>query len=667
MILLFNFYSIAKERLFFILIFFFSSSHLISQTNTRDSLQLKLKLFSENAAETTEYVSILNKLAHSYRFINPDSLKFYADKALNSSQRISYFDGEIEASIRQGDYYSDIGNPKKADEVYKSIQNQLLINEHPKLLVELLKSMSLNHFFNEDIKKGFDSSYKAISIAKNNNLKKTEATLRHNLGYVYWSNNLYDEAQEEYIIADSLWNISGDAMDLAITKSNIALNALDKGDLKMARVYIDKSIDFLAKTQNLLWISRIYRVNARYFVAKRMFDTALSWNQKSDSILKLIDNPRDELQANELFSKIYINKNELKKAEPYILEMHSLAKKINDQRFIKQSYFYLKELEFQIGNLPKMITYQRAFDSLSLKINVAGKINNLKFLRAKQEFDKEQLRIKLENEKKLSQQKSVNRVIVFALIISLIIAMLIRQNNSNQKEANRKLKEINSTKDRIFSIIGHDLKTPLNTLKELLELFKDKAISPKEMIALTPRIQNNVDYSTFTLNNLLYWAQSQMDGIRADPSKMNITKIVADTIAVFSIEALKKNIQIRNKITAEYIVDFDCEHLRIIFRNLISNAIKFTPNNGEIEICSDSTSIHTTIKICDTGIGIDENTYSKLFNQDKMYSTKGTNNEKGTGLGLSICKELLQKNNSLLKIEPNSPNGSCFIITIPKT
>ncbi len=671
MILILKFYiSNTKKILPILFALLFFSVLQAQDIYQKDSLLKELhslKYKTPTQKESIEYVNLLNELSALYRFRDPDSLNIISKIALDISKKIDYEKGMVVSKIRQGDYFSDTSKPKTAEKIYEELKTLQFVNSHPEIMIDVLKSCSFNHFFRDKLKEGINHIYRAIVIAKENKFYKIEARLRHNLGYFYWSRELFEEAQQEYMVADSLWNVAGDTINLALTKSNIALNSLGLNKLEKAEKYINQSIDVISKGSNSLWLSRNYRVKSSYFIASKDFKNALIFNKKSDSVLDFLFNPRDKLQILENYAEIFYKNGSLDQLQEYNLKLYNLADELKNTKAIREAYYYSKEVEFQKGNFKQTVTYQRILDSLDGKLEEHRRTNNLKFLRAKLEYDKGQIELRAENERKLARQTNANRITIIALIISLLIGCLIIKYYYNQKKVNKELKEINDTKDKIFSIIGHDLKTPLNTLKELLELFKDKAISPKEMIALTPRIQNNVDYGTFTLNNLLYWAQSQMDGIRADPSKINITKIVADTVLVFSNEALKKNIQIRNRITAEDMVYFDCEHLRIIFRNLISNAIKFTPDNGEIEICSDSTSLHTTIKICDAGIGIDENTYSKLFNQDKMYSTKGTNNEKGTGLGLSICKELLQKNNSLLKIEPNSPNGSCFIITIPKT
>lgn len=669
MIKSFHSYLIFIIRIVLISSLFLSHIELSAQNSNKDSLLSKFKVFKnlpKQEKNTKENINLLNELSAYYRFRNPDSLNMLSKYAFELSKELKYGEGVIIATIRQGDYYSDIGKVDEAQKFYNSAGKLLAQDKNPGLELNLLKSLSLNFFFNGNLKEGFDASYKAITIAKENSLIKDEATLRHNLGYIYWSNKLYDEAEIEYLIADSLWSVQGKEIDLALTKSNIALNALDKGNLEIAKIYLKQSIDVLSKTDNILWLSRTYRVKSRYFIEMNTLDSALVWISKSDNILQHLYNPRDKLQILEIFSEIYFRKKSQGKTTEYSSKLYALAMELNDSKALKKSYFYLKELEYSKSDFKKMISYQRAYDSLQLKLDETNKVNNLKFLRAKLEYDREQIEINAQNEKRQAKQRTINRIGVFLLFVTAIIGFLIWKNHVNQRNSNRKLKEINETKNKIFSIIGHDLKTPLTTLHELLELFKKKAISPKEMLELTPKIQNSVDYSTFTLNNLLYWAQSQMNGIIANPSEIAIDVVINDTISVFDIKAKRKNIQIENNITQKITGKFDHEHLRIILRNILCNAIKFTPNNGKISISSEQDISHIKINISDTGKGYDLSNYDSLLNGEPVISTKGTNDEKGTGLGLSICKELLDKNNSKLQIKLIKPTGSCFTVVLPK-
>ena len=231
------------------------------------------------------------------------------------------------------------------------------------------------------------------------------------------------------------------------------------------------------------------------------------------------------------------------------------------------------------------------------------------------------------------------------------------------------LKDLNATKDKFFSIIAHDLKNPFSNILGFSELLRDE-VRENDLDAIEQ--YSNLIYSsahqTFRLlENLLDWANTHRGQMIFYPEMLSLKEIASDVTENLLQYAEKKTIDLKNNITEETMIPADKNMLKSILRNLITNAIKFTPHNGIIEL---SSSVHDqNVEICvkDTGIGMSEPTRNDLFRLDVNHSTKGTDDEKGTGLGLLLIKEFVQKHHGKIWVESEQGKGSAFKFMLPLT
>ena len=254
----------------------------------------------------------------------------------------------------------------------------------------------------------------------------------------------------------------------------------------------------------------------------------------------------------------------------------------------------------------------------------------------------------------------------------------IMRNIENRKAAERKilnqseeLKKLNAMKDKFFSIVAHDLKNPISSLLNISEFLIDdfnakKNEAVKEEITM---LHYSIVNTYKLLENLLEWSRSQMGSIVYTPSEIPITKILNDCIASLTAQAAAKNISIQlNNSLGECLMNCDFNMIQTVLRNLISNALKFSFVGSTVEIgVTNYSNSHIQISVKDSGIGIDTNDTSKLFRIDeKIISSKGTNDESGTGLGLILCKEFIDKHNCKIWVESKKGKGTTFFFTLPK-
>ncbi len=231
------------------------------------------------------------------------------------------------------------------------------------------------------------------------------------------------------------------------------------------------------------------------------------------------------------------------------------------------------------------------------------------------------------------------------------------------EEQTVQLAELNSLKNKLFSVISHDLKTPMYALRNLFQNMRDNDLPPQEIKDLLPDVVNELNYTTGLMENLLQWARSQMQSNSVHPQQLDIQSLSTEVFQLLKIQAEAKQIHINLKVNQPMFVYADKDMINLVLRNLVANAIKFTPENGEIKIQAKKTAANIEVSVIDNGVGISKENIQKLFNE--YYTSKGTANESGTGLGLMLCKEFLTRNGGQMKIESQEGKGSVFSFTLP--
>lgn len=227
------------------------------------------------------------------------------------------------------------------------------------------------------------------------------------------------------------------------------------------------------------------------------------------------------------------------------------------------------------------------------------------------------------------------------------------------------LGELNRTKEKLFSIIAHDMRSPLGSLRGSLDLLQQQMISAAEFEQIAAILIQQVDDLQASQENLLQWSRSQLSGISVREQLVSLRKLVEEKTASLQPQAIKKDISIRIEISDQALVKADIDHCSLILRNLLTNAIKFSPVGGLIVVSSQAQHDFIRISIADEGIGMSPAQLDLLNAGSVNVSTRGTSNEKGTGLGLLLCKEFLEKNGGHLHITPNHPKGSVVSFLLP--
>ncbi len=243
----------------------------------------------------------------------------------------------------------------------------------------------------------------------------------------------------------------------------------------------------------------------------------------------------------------------------------------------------------------------------------------------------------------------------------------LNEANQNLLKSEKKLMAINSSKDKFFSIISHDLRNPFASISSFSRIIKRdiKSMSQQELIELVGEMDASILKINNLLDNLLMWSRSQSGKNIFFPQSINLLEVINDNIELFSASAKEKGVSLNSEVNKDISVYADKNMLDTIIRNLVSNSVKYSKADGIVSITAVQNEKYAVISIIDNGVGISDEDKMKLFNSDLFHSTYGTNEEKGSGLGLKICKEFVEKLGGEITFESQQGVGSEFTFTVP--
>jgi len=256
---------------------------------------------------------------------------------------------------------------------------------------------------------------------------------------------------------------------------------------------------------------------------------------------------------------------------------------------------------------------------------------------------------------------------ISVLIVGKMNAIILR--NLDLVERQKKELEIaNSTKDKLFSVIAHDLKIPFCSLIGFMQMFCDENenFSDKRKIEIFEKLLVSSEGTLFLLENLLAWSQSQINETNLKSEAINVKSLFDECVAPYVSVAEKKEITINQNVSQDVELIGDAASLRIILCNLISNAIKFTSRHGHVTMTAMSDEMEVTFCVADSGIGMDDSMMKRVLDSTDHISTLGTDRESGTGLGVGLCQELVNKNKGKIWVKSVVGEGSSFFISFPK-
>ncbi|AWX45911.1 Tetratricopeptide repeat protein [Flagellimonas maritima] len=662
----------------------FLVANLQAQKNKKDSLTYRLRLLESTNqfdAKDSTHIKLLINLAQAYRFINKDSLYTISNRALDYSNEIGYNTGKIMAWEAMGCYYSDEGNTTESLQWFKKALTLARANNNKKRELNIINNLAYDYKYEGNYAEALSLFLKGIDVAEQTDDKLMLSILNESIASLYAEQKDFKNAFAFYDKVLIINKELGNEITSAETQSNIATLYKDAKNFEYAMFNINKSISTFEKHKIYDWLAYAYEVKGSIYLAQNKYQWALYWYDQSNLLHEQrLDDEREEIQLLNGMAKVYLGLERDSISLQYAKDGFRLSKKIKSLQGQKDCSETLYKIHKNKGDFDSALGYLEVFKKLSDTLSKDKSKQSLSLLETKLKYEKEKQDLIASNKTALAKQRNYIYLGLVLLCISLIITFLVKRSARIQKKLNKELKEkskvviereselheINKTNTKLFSIIGHDLRGPIGALQGILKLFTDGDMAKEEFLSFIPKLKSDVDNIAFTLNNLLSWGQTQLNGVITKPKRVSLEKIVSSNIQLLSEIASGKSIKIMNQLPENPLIFADQNQIDIVVRNLLSNAIKFTPENGLITIEAQEKSDMWEIIIRDTGIGMNKEIQNKIFKNTTNITTYGTNNEKGTGLGLSLCKEMILKNKGQIWVESILRKGSSFHFTLPK-
>nr|WP_255737424.1 tetratricopeptide repeat-containing sensor histidine kinase [Cognataquiflexum nitidum] len=520
----------------------------------------------------------------------------------------------------------------------------------------------------------------ALEISKKNNNPVQIGHSLNNIGQIYFYRDLFEESLEYYKAAETQFLKVGDQEGLAYNYTGMSpvLGALGKN--KEALEIINKAIKIREEEGNKrqLLVSKFNR--------SVLLMSMGEFNNVEEDVLNLyhygISNDKIRaIHALEKLVELNLATGKISQAVQFAEEAKSLHEQRPNSESMIEIYEMMYQLYFDRGNTAESKKYLSLLDEEKEVLSAERIKNYLAGLTIKKQKD-EIAALSRENELMQSNQK-FKMYITFALLMlafSLFVALSIYYRSYKKEIYNiRRLREkqlkiesqaaelnrLNIEKDKIFSILAHDLKAPLDSLWGMVKLINEDNLSQEEFESYLPILSQNLGNNSMLLENLLIWSRSQMRGMNTQFSKFNLHDLVDQNLTFLSGSGYFKGQVLENYIPKFIVIEAEKTMLEIVIRNLLTNALKFTHANDKITVALEEEDDFYTVSVSDQGIGMTESSLSKLFGNE-FYTTTGTHQEKGTGLGLLLSKELVRKNRGEIWAKSQIGSGSTFCFTLPK-
>nr|WP_315150061.1 tetratricopeptide repeat protein [uncultured Flavobacterium sp.] len=628
-----------KKLVFIILLLVANNSFAQNKTNKIiDSLKIELK---KTKIDTVK-INILNEMCSHNFYQNPLIGLGYSEIALDLSKKIKWKKGIAVAYNHLGVCYwinkklvKSIDCFQKSLIYYKELKDQANIadiyNHLGTVYGETNNHKQALHYYN--------TAYRINT--KINNVLQTANDLT-GMADIHFKIGNHQKAINYYVIANQKYAAVLNIFGIGLTSFNIGKIYVIQKKYSKALEYYNKALDKFTASKSVYHLGSVYlEIGKAHYIFS--FDNK---REKRNKLNLAIKNLKKAIQ-------FYSKNNSFDQVNECNIELSKTYEEIGEYKLALDTYKEYVKLEKTVLNYAKE--------------------NRLTELKTQREFEIKNSQIQTQELKIKSDRRKVLLLITISISIAILLTLFLwlyiskRKTNQLLLEKNQEISNINKQKDKFFSIIAHDLRGPFGGFLGLTELLAEDidSMNKEDIQFAAANMKSSAHNLNRLLDNLLEWSRMEQGLVPFSPKKHNLLKAVKESTATLQNAADKKNIRIETAIDDSSKIYADYHILQSVIRNILANAIKFTPREGNIKIQGKEETNYTIISICDTGIGMDAKMLENIFQLDVKNNRKGTEDEPSSGLGLILCKEFIEKHRGKIWIESEVNKGSCFYFSFP--
>jgi len=580
--------------------------------------------------------------------------------------------GILWSSIRIAKHYLNIGVLNTTEEIYHYSLIDSLVNDsnlHPETRYLGYRYLGNRHLRYNDYSTAFSHYSKAFEMAKIN--QDVELIVKLSNSLILITETTGDTLGNSSLIEETFKLIPPtDYYHKAFYYTSLA--GYDYLPKKQEFYYLQKALHNYNMSNNKTHIVTLYMLLSDYYYDLKNADSTFHYNSKIQSTLKTL--PPTQLYYDEIFVKVYEGKylvliNDYRGA---MTKLNEALKMAQDRKayiaipgIMENKYLFAE----QSGDFENAYVYLTQYNSIKDSLNSAERQTQYQNLFVKFETEEKQKTIQvLQKEQVLSEevvlaQKSKNKVLTLSLLVLFIMLGVVFYVLILNRKKSSSLSKLNNLKDKIFSVLSHDLRTPLVTFNSLIEIDKMKPMSADEYGKYLNMIQSELGNTRMLMESLLKWAQSNLNTLQINKSELPLAFLVESVVEIVGHYSKRETVSVKLDLEDGLLVNTDEDLLRFILRNLLFNAIKFSPENSVVSVKTERKGGEIFIYIKDNGVGLTPEQIT-AYQLGKMEASIDAVGDKSTGMGLSLCNEFANKLNIDISIKSEPKQGTTFILGI---
>ncbi len=662
----------------------FATSVLITLCATSQSRVLdSLKTSALHASQDSMLANNWTSTADEYIKYNLDSALRFAQKSYKLSSTIKYSVGVADALAMQAKVFLTKGAYAKAYELYLEALHKFTMLNHPAGIAKVDNGLGQTFQKQGNYTRALQYFQRALTIQQSLKTKSGLALTYLNMGIINSETNQLAKAEGFYLKASHLAEAEGDKL------MSIAIH------MHMGTLYADlhenkKALHALVRAKNLSLIAgqltsvaeaylnmgNTYRKIGQYDSASVSFNNALIYFTQ-------LQDANNMARVYSGVATLLVQQKNFERALQYINKSNEIARELSDKSILYVNYKLLVDVSKATMNYKQAYAYYDKVLRLKDSLFNAEKLSSIENVKAFYDLEQKQKTIeelKEDNEVK-TRQRNYLILLVSLVVLSLILLaysasqikdktkllqhqkQLVEEQKDELETQKNELEDLNLVKDKFFSVLSHDLRSPMGNILGLLNLISQEGIiGEHEKQQLFNRLKLSTSSALETMDNMLAWGKNQIKENKMQIKEVNVYEVAERVCRFLNQSAENKSIQIVNQINPSVKIMADKNRLEFVIRNLISNALKFSHKNSRIELWTSADDDFVNIHVKDFGTGMKRELQEKLFDVNKRESVNGTAGETGSGLGLALSKEFITQNNGDILVNSEPGMGTIFTI-----